>query len=148
MKIKYLKLKSWLLALFGGMLGLSACCCMYGTPSATYHMKGTVTNEEGNPIAGIGVGSYRDWTNDADTSTGVKYHDTTDVQGHYNLDLDYYMPGENISLDFRDIDGELNGSYLDTVMTIPTGNVHLSGGHGQWDEGEGTVTTDVVMRSK
>ena len=61
MKIRYLKLKNWLIAAMSGLLGLNLGCDKffveeYGCPEATYHLKGTVTNEDGQPIEGIGMG--------------------------------------------------------------------------------------------
>ena len=87
MKIKYLKLKNWLLVTLGGLLGINlvGCekifntACEYGTPEATYHVLGTVTNADGQPIPGIGVGRYNPWDEEADTLMSARYHDTTDA---------------------------------------------------------------------
>ena len=147
MKIKYLKLKSWLLVSLGSLLGLSSCCCMYGTPTATYHLNGTVTNSEGHPIEGIGVGRYSVRSEESDSIMLIKYHDTTDAKGQYKLTYDHYDAGINILLDLHDIDEGQNGDYKDTVVTVPTRNVQLSGGHG-WYNGEGTITVDVTMTEK
>lgn len=81
MKIKYLKLKNWLLLSLGTLLGLQMGCGkdhneepisgMYGCPEGTYHVMGTVVNEEGEPVAGI----------------NVSHLDTTGVDGHYEIRL-------------------------------------------------------------
>lgn len=152
MKVKYLKLKNWLLVSLGGLLGfgLAGCekiiepACEYGCPEATYHVKGTVTNETGQPIEGIGVGK-RYLYHDENNEPVFSYCDTTDADGNYSVD-NYSLPGEPFSLQFCDIDGEQNGSYNDTVVSVKTEDVHLTGGDGHWYDGEGTVTQNVVMQ--
>lgn len=142
MRIRYLKLKSWLLAALAGLLGISFSSCeKYGCPEADYHVKGTVTNEQGQPIAGVGV-CQNNWYDDR------SYSDTTDADGHYSVDCKYAMPGEPLSLGFYDIDGVENGSYNDTIVTINTENVPLHGGHGEWYEGEATITKNVTLTEK
>ncbi|MBR5092419.1 MAG: radical SAM-associated putative lipoprotein [Bacteroidales bacterium] len=158
MKIKYLKLKSWLLVALGGLVGINFSCDKhgfweddatgeYGTPRAHYHVKGTVTNEQGQPVAGIGVGERKQW-NEEGGSQIMGYLDTTDSEGRYKVDYNYAFPRRPLSVDFHDIDGFDNGSYNDTMVTINTENVQLSGGDGHWYEGEATVIQNVVMTEK
>ena len=147
MKIRYLKLKHWLLASLGSLLGVSLVGCdsavEYGTPEATYHVKGIVTDTDGNPIPGIGVMEYRDWN----TDEGVTRHgDTTDREGSYEVTYSYAFPGQSVSVDFHDVDGAQNGRYRDTTVTVGTDNVPLSGGSGEWYEGEGTITLNVELQ--
>ena len=77
MKIRYLKFKNWLLTLAAAALGINCteCAVEYGTPEATYHVKGTVSDPDGKPIPGIEVNHY-----------GHPY-DTTDPQGAYAFTL-------------------------------------------------------------
>ena len=137
MKIKYLKLKHWMLITLGGLLGFNMASCdieaaeEYGCPMADYHVKGTVTNAEGQPIQGL---------------AGGLGEETTDSQGKYSVTINGAFPREPYQLDFCDVDSEQNGSYHDTTVTITTADVSLSGGDGHWYEGEGTITKDVVMR--
>ena len=60
MKIRYLKFKNWLLTLAAAALGINCteCAVEYGTPEATYHVKGTVSDPDGKPIPGIEVNHY------------------------------------------------------------------------------------------
>ena len=150
MKIKYLKLKSWLLTMMGGLLGMTVTGCIesceYGCPEASYHLKGTVTNEQGQPIAGIGVLEKNEWIDDSLQLTG--YGDTTDKDGRYSLDFQYAFPGEPLSVDVHDIDGAANGSYNDTVVTINTESVELTGGSGNWYEGEGDIIYNITLTEK
>lgn len=156
MKIRYLKLKHWLLATLGGLLGVGtmiSCehgpfACEYGCPEATYHVKGVVSNEQGIPIAGIGVQEIKRW-NDADGAYRVTgYGDTTDKDGRYSLEFPYAFPGLPLSVDVHDIDGAANGSYNDTVVTINTESVELTGGNGHWYEGEGDITFNITLTEK
>ncbi|MBO7101060.1 MAG: radical SAM-associated putative lipoprotein [Bacteroidales bacterium] len=150
MKIKYLKLKSWLLVTLGGLVGVNLAGCekMYGTPEAHYQVKGTVANSNGEPIEGIGVGAHKQRNEEGDSVEFMGYRDTTDSEGRYKVDYNHAFPGTPLSVDFHDIDGVVNGSYNDTVVTINTENVQLSGGDGHWYEGEGTVIQNVVMTEK
>lgn len=155
MKIKYLKLKNWLLAALGGLLGINLAGCddsnvpmsnEYGCPEATYHFKGIVTNTDGQPIEGIGV-SKRYLYHDENSVPVFSYYDTTDADGRYSVDFRMF-PGATFSLQLCDIDGDENGSYNDTVVGIKTDDVQLTGGDGHWYDGEGTVTQNVTMTEK
>lgn len=79
MKVKFLKLKNWLLVSLMGALGLSGCHChkkaaqaeveadtievrdrgevrlMYGVPTMNFQLRGKVTDANGRPISGIKV---------------------------------------------------------------------------------------------
>ncbi len=79
MKIKFLKLKNWLLVTVMGAMGLSACHChkkaakteieadtievrdrgevrlMYGVPTMNYQIRGQVRDAQGRPVGGIKV---------------------------------------------------------------------------------------------
>ncbi len=152
MKIKYLKLKNWLLVTLGGLLGIEVGCttiaCEYGVHEGTYHVKGTVTNEQGQPIAGIGVQEIERWNDEADSLQLTGYCDTTDKDGRYSLDFPYAFPGQPLYVDVHDIDGAANGSYNDTVVTINTESVELTGGSGDWYEGEGEITYNITLTEK
>lgn len=154
MKIRYLKLKSWLLATLGGLLGFgTTCSCTligteYGCPEASYHLKGTVTDEQGQPIAGIGVQEIEQWNDEEGSLHLTGYGDTTDKDGRYSLEFPYAFPGLPLSVDVHDIDGAANGSYNDTVVTINTESVELTGGNGHWYEGEGEITYNITLTEK
>lgn len=78
MKVKYLKLKNWLLVTVMGAFGLSSCHChkeaakveeseapamkpreeirlMYGVPTMTFHIRGQVMSADGTPVKDIRV---------------------------------------------------------------------------------------------
>ena len=139
MKIRYLKFKSWLLTLAAAALGISCTesAVEYGTPEATYHVKGTVSDPDGKPIPGIEVNHY-----------GHPY-DTTDPQGAYAFTLKSAFPSLPIdNVTFADIDSTENGSYQDTTVSIPTADVPLSGGNRHWYEGQGDINYDITLNPK
>ena len=145
MKIKYLKLKHWLIAVGAAALGMNVgsertMMCEYGTPEATYHVKGRVTAPDGTPVPGIEVS--QNWG-----AESRHPFDTTDAQGNFKTTVRSF-PWEQIQLTFTDIDSTENGSYCDTSLNIPTRDIPLSGGDGHWYGGEGTVNVDVTLTAK
>ncbi len=106
MKTKLQRLTHYLMAMLFGLLGFSACSddedepiYMYGTPTADYIVKGTVTDEAGNPIMGINI--YP-----SGTLTPAK----TDAEGRFKTDtLSYGGP-----YIFVDPDGDANGGRFET----------------------------------
>ena len=140
MKIKYLKAKNWLLLSVGGLLSLNlASCsqtheeedepCAYGCPEGIYHVTGTVTDPEGIPIEGIGVGEM----------------DTTDADGRYEVNV-WGIPNCESDVPFTDIDGEQNGLYRDTVVQVSAPRSDFHGAQGEWNHGTADVTKDVIMQ--
>ena len=139
MKIKYLKLKNWLLLSLGTLLGLQMGCGkdhneepisgMYGCPEGTYHVMGTVVNEEGEPVAGI----------------NVSHLDTTGVDGHYEIRFKG-SPESNVAIYFKDSDGEQNGHYRDTTVSVVADRSAFHDGHGNWDYGTADVEKDVTLQ--
>ena len=145
MKLKYLKLRHWLIAVGAAALGMNVGCertmmCEYGTPEATYHVKGRVTAPDGTPVPGIEVS--QNWG-----AESRHPFDTTDAQGNFKTTVRSF-PGEPIQLTFTDIDSTENGSYLDTTVHVATRDVPLSGGDGHWYRGEGTVNVNVTLTAK
>ena len=151
MKIKYLKLKSWLLVALGGLVGLNYSCDRdglfedhtsnaYGCPTGAYQVKGTVTNEQGQPIAGIAVGaSYPEYE-----EYSHYYMDTTDAEGRYSL-RHYALPTDKLNIYFDDIDSVENGYYQDTLATVEAPASAFHGGDGNWDRGTADITQNMVM---
>ncbi len=151
MKIKYLKLKNWLLVSLGGLLGFNLASCddfpygteEYGCPMGVYHVKGTVTDVDGNPIEGIEVVQAYD-------SAGVRYVMTEHLgtagpDGRYDVNI-YGMPNYESAIGFRDIDGEQHGRYRDTIISVSAPRSAFYGGNGNWDEGTAEITQDIVLQ--
>ena len=107
MKTKLQRLTHYLMAMLFGLLGFSACSddeedepiYMYGTPTADYIVRGTVTDEAGNPIMGINISP-------SGTLTPAK----TDAEGRFKTDTLSYV-GPYI---FVDPDGDANGGRFET----------------------------------
>jgi putative lipoprotein (rSAM/lipoprotein system) len=143
MKIEYLKLKKWLLVSLGGLLGINMVACggeEYGCPEGTYHVRGTVTNEEGDPIEGIGVGKryLEEWPE-------FEYYDTTDSDGRYDVRI-LCDPGEPSQIEIVDIDAEQHGHYRDTVVTVVAGGNAFHGGDGNWYAGTANIEKDITLQ--
>ena len=139
MKIRFLKLKNWLLAALGGLLGMNFSCsrsappvCEYGAPVASYRVKGVVCDENGNPIEGINV--------------NTEYRTTkTDKDGGYDITMRSYPGIESFDVEFSDKNGNQDGSYADTTITVSFKDATFSGGDGRWKVGTATVVQDVTL---
>ncbi len=101
------------------LLGLTTACskddkggvdCMYGTPIATFSVKGNVTDTDGRPIKGIRV------------KIGGDINTLTDEQGNFGFDkihvMSFNSDSFNGQLEFQDIDGEENGSFEDKKIEV------------------------------
>jgi putative lipoprotein (rSAM/lipoprotein system) len=148
MKIRYLKLKSWLLVSLGSLIGLQIGCSKdkepdrgpsgaYGCPEAAYHVVGTVVNEEGEPIEGIRVGRYY--------RLPRYYNDTTGPDGRYDVCI-LGRPGGESSLEFDDIDDYQHGRYRDTIVRVSAPRDAFHGADGAWFEGTADVELDITLQ--
>ena len=140
MKIKYHKLKNWLLATAAGLLGMNVSCerfiqCEYGCPEADYEVKGRVTTMDDVPIEGIEVSLSR-------------YNaETTVADGRYYLRYDNFpYEHDTAKVTFSDIDGEANGHYADTTVQVAFSRSDLQGSDGHWYEGRATKVLDVKLK--
>ena len=140
MRIKYHKLKNWLLATAAGLLGMNVSCerffmAEYGCPEADYEVKGRVTTQGNVPIEGIEV------------SLNEYHADTTDADGRYYLSYgNFPYERDTANVTFSDIDGEANGHYADTTVQVVFNRSDLHGGDGHWYEGRATKEMDVKLR--
>ena len=138
MKIKYLKLKNWLLVSMATLLGLNTACDLstteeYGCPYADFHVKGKVTDPNGVPIPGIQVSMDYDF-------------DTTDAEGQYAVQSGR-IPGNETVFDvvFSDVDGAENGLFKNDTVPVTFQQSELTGGDG-WYEGSATQTLNVTLQ--
>lgn len=127
MKDLIVRISAWLLCLIG--FGSSVACSPgmvadeYGSPYASFEVKGKVTDQQGNPIPGIQV------TCDAMYIQPVY----TESDGSYALDGDGF-PREKIQVSFEDVDGEENGGLF-AARSVSVETVHVKDGDGNWDFG-------------
>ena len=144
MKKRFLKLKSWLLISMAGLLGIPLACdrpLEYGTPEATYRVKGTVFNTEGHPVAGIGVNLR--YLNDRPSNL---YQDTTDSDGCFVCSMRNFPNIDTIKMDMHDTDGSIHGSYQDTTVNVLFSGATFSGGDGHWYKGEATREVEIELQ--
>ena len=135
-----------LLAFFLSVLGIGGACSMnscmygspameYGTPFATFIIDGNVTDENSEDILGIKV---------------VMEYDTTltDSQGKFQTKTNAWPDNQDFTLQLKDIDGELNGSYEDLDTVIQFTDPIFEGGEGGWYDGEVKKEVDIILKKK
>lgn len=127
MKDLIVRVSAWLLCLIG--FGSSVACSPgmvadeYGSPYASYEVKGKVTDQQGEPVQGIQV------TCDAMYVQAV----FTGADGSYLLSGAGF-PREKIEVEFKDVDGEENGGAF-AVKTVSAQTVQVQEGDDRWDFG-------------
>ena len=136
MKIKMATLYSKVLSVLLATLGLSlSSCAEYGTPYAFIKVNGKVVDKESKkPIPGIGVV--------LDNVSNAYRNDTvfTDDSGVFifNREIDFAGP-MTFNVTIQDMDGKLNGEYLDQGKVIEIKKSDYKGGSGEWYSGEAVV---------
>lgn len=121
-----------------GLLGFGLAACQdheveYGSPYATYEIKGKVMNEAGDPVRDIRVDyvEIQKWE-------GREIRDTlltvrTDAGGNFGESFGGF-PMHGIHLFLTDTDGPANGSYVKDSLYVSWTNDDFRGGKG-WYEG-------------
>ena len=137
MKDVIVRVSSWLLCLIG-YSGTVACSAgmvadEYGTPYASYEVKGKVTDENDQPITGISV------------ECGAFYTEPvyTGEDGSYEMSGTGF-PRQKIEVAFVDVDGEENGGTFASRI-VSEEAVHVQDGQGSWDYGKFSVEVDVKL---
>ena len=141
MRRKFNKYYNSIIAALLAILGFSGACSdhvdEYGSPSAKFIIKGKVLSVKiEKPISNIRISMQEDTT----------YSDT---EGNYEVIDRWGFPTDYIyTVQFRDIDGTVNGEYepLDTLIEFI--NPTFTGGDGNWYQGETEKTLDVKLNSK
>ncbi len=145
------RMTRFLVAALLGLLGFSACSegvqgndeplDMYGTPVSDYLVKGTVTDETGNPIGGLYIGSYNPSEGYVPTST------TSSDEGTFKLDtLTEYLP----PIVIVDPDGPANGGEFisDTLYYDDFEVNRLEEGDGGWHQGLFEMKANINLKKK
>lgn len=140
LNINYRKNYSTILTILLALLGFS--CAKdpkveYGTPNARFIVKGKVTSSDLNePVKNIRVIMRFDTT-------------FTDNSGNYQItDRDGFPTDQTYLINFRDIDGSLNGNYEDEDTTVEFKNPQFTGGDGHWYQGETTKNLDIKLNPR
>ena len=115
----------------------------YGTPHATFEVKGRVTDSDGDPVRDIKV-----VVGDPRGGDGFEYGvGITDASGRYEVTGGWFG-GSDLSVVAEDIDGDKNGGDFETesrVLRID-GDDYV-GGRG-WFRGKVTKKADFELESK
>jgi putative lipoprotein (rSAM/lipoprotein system) len=141
MSSKYLHFVNALISFCLTLLGFS--CDLvnprveYGTPNAKFIVNGTVTSvETEEKVRNIQV---------------IMKNDTsfTDNEGKYEVvDEGAFPTNQTYTIQFRDIDNELNGSFIDRDTLVEFKNPEFSHGNGHWYEGETTKEFNIKLTPK
>lgn len=146
----------WLFVTILSVLGFSACGgddddgpsstpSAYGTPTATYIYRGTVTDEEGNPIKDIDVVFHGIVEGSMNASLVIK----TDKNGVFRTGYLNTSRTSVKTIDFVDRDGEANGGDFES-LTLEVKDLEskkISEGSG-WYQGEFEVQANVQLEKK
>ena len=152
----YLAASNKILAGLLTLLGFSITSCgaedEYGSPYATYEIKGKVVNEKGSSISDIQViiPAPEDTHNKEDQFI---YRDTllTDSSGEFNKRIEVGSFGEDITFKIatKDIDGEANGGvFKDTLTEVAFKKEDLKEGDGNWNAGNARKEVTITMGKK
>ena len=148
-----------LVAVALGMLGFASCAeianididddpskehiCMYGMPSATYKVLGTVSDESGSPVEGIRVAIESKYSS-------YSQYDTlyTDSSGKYLFNRgERGLWPDKVVVVFEDIDGEENGGEFESAEATPELK-KVKEGDGSWYVGMFEAQADVTLKKK
>lgn len=146
----------WLFVTILSVLGFSACGgddddgpsstpSAYGTPTATYIYRGTVTDEEGNPIKDIDVVFHGIVEGSMNASLVIK----TDKNGVFRTGYLNTSRTSVKTIDFVDRDGEANGGDFES-LTLEVKDLEskkISEGSG-WYSGAFEVQANVQLEKK
>ncbi|MDH6306613.1 putative lipoprotein (rSAM/lipoprotein system) [Parabacteroides sp. PF5-5] len=120
----------------------------YGTPHASYAIKGKVTNESHEAIPYLQVEVIKhegedNYFQDIDTLY-------TDKNGDFSWENTLVSFGSDISVDVitQDIDGNANGSYLSDTTTVSFKSEDMTGPTGHWYFGKAEKEIAIVLKEE
>jgi len=144
-QIKWLKAYNVIIGVILGALGFTVSSCgtdygtplaEYGTPSADFIVQGKVTDNQTNqPIKDIQVkmGWNKVFTN---------------ANGKYEISIGDFPKNQIFPISFQDIDGDLNGSYMDLDTIVEFKDSKFTGGDKNWYKGKTTKEFDIQLNPK
>lgn len=114
--------------------------CLYGTPTATFHVKGKVTDESRQPLQGKRV-ILKPMINE-NVSYDPIYNDTlkTDAEGNYDRTTPFY-PIKSL----RVVCEDPAGTYEADSTTV---NLEYKNGDGEWNRGIAEAEADFTLKEK
>lgn len=134
------------LSILGFTLPVMGCVpVMYGSPSATYEVKGKVLDNEGNPINGIKIVLQ-------DDATDPNPYEIAESQSLENGDYtirNTTLPRSKLYLSVEDIDGAANGGeFEEQTIELDFSKVEAKGDKDAWYEGTKSLEKQIVMQEK
>lgn len=134
------------LSIIGFTLPVVGCVpVMYGSPSATYEVKGKVLDNEGNPINGIKIVLQ-------DDATDPNPYEIAESQSLENGDYtirNTTFPTNKLYLSVEDVDGTANGGeFEEQTIELDFSKVEATGDKGAWYEGTKSLEKQIVMQEK
>lgn len=134
------------LSILGFTLPVVGCVpVMYGSPSATYEVKGKVLDNEGNPINGIKIVLQ-------DDATDPNPYEIAESQSLENGDYtirNTTLPRSKLYLSVEDIDGAANGGeFEEQTIELDFSKVEAKGDKDAWYEGTKSLEKQIVMQEK
>lgn len=150
MKLESINIVNRILLAILALLGFSACAekeeiwCEYGTPSVSYRVIGTVTDENNAPVKGIKV-VISDYP-ETETDDVTVY---TDADGKFAGSHTYSFSLDKQTVSFEDVDGEDNGGLFKSAtlgLDDMTKKQLEKGGH--WYRGDYELTANVKLEKE
>lgn len=118
---------------------------MYGTPSATYEVKGKVCDTDGNPIKGIKIALQ-------DDATDPNPYEIAESQSLENGDYtirNTTFPRSKLYLSVEDIDGTANGGeFEEKTVELDFSKIKYTGESDGWYHGKKSLEQDIVLEEK
>ncbi len=162
MKVRFIRWYQTILTALLTLMGFEACGSneeddtirlMYGVPNAAYHLSGTVTDQDGNPVedikAAVKMAYMIDAKNQAIVYDGIDSV-KTDANGQYKLAFSGFPNNPGIKVIVEDIDGPANGGEFqsDTLDIDYDKAVMTEEGKSTWNSGTFAIRQDIKMKKK
>ena len=145
----YAKVLSFLLMLFG-FQSCDTGMAEYGTPSATFKVKGKVQdNDTKEPVKNIRAVLVRVQQYESSNQKIENIYETdtvyTNNAGEFSTSVTSF-PGSNVEfkIKFADVDGTENGEYESKDVEVIFDNPRYEGKSGSWHEGEVTKNVGTI----
>ena len=120
----------------------------YGTPYADYIIKGSVTNEAGEPVRGIKTSLKSVFDNENEHYVLGLDSVETDVSGSYQLKY-VGLRDHGLKVIVEDIDGEANGGeFLSDTLDIDFNKAVKTEEGSDWYEGAYDISQDIKLKKK
>lgn len=160
---KLIRGTNWALAGLLSLLGFTGCGkegnddggemrVEYGVPHATFKVLGRVTNEQGEPLAGVRVvapNATTIWGKDSDQRNTSLLYDTTytasdgTFAGRYSV-----FPSDSVYINMKFEDSATPSAYESDSLSVGFSKRDLRGGDKSWHRGEAKKRIDVKLKRR